>query len=314
MLRWADCNQKWLQNGDFGMKIITRLAVGLVLASGTAAHAAEIGQDAIDACIDQLRMQNATQGGTVLSTEYSEANSLVMLQDGGGAVWQCLVSNDGRWAELERQGGSASAGTGMGSAGGPASWRISVNGSLNIHSAPSTSAQVVARLPNGMVVENRGCQSAEGRIWCEVADGDASGWAAQEFLIAADGENSATADDAGGAMSGAGSSAGEPGTQTEVVRFPAGSMGTDLSDSLTPGSSKRYVLGASNGQMLYVAFSNSDAAIDYQIILPDGSFLLDLVPNSQGYSGQLFETGDHVIEVVNRGSSTASYVMSVTIN
>lgn len=296
------------------MKVFTKMAVGLALAFGTTAQAADVGQDAIDACIDQLRVQNVAQGGTVLSSEYSEANSLVMLQSGDGTVWRCLVSNDGRYAEIERQDGGSSAGTGAGSESGSAFWRVNVNGSLNIRSAPSANAQVVARLPNGMVVENRGCETAEGRTWCEVADGDASGWAARDFLVAADGENTATADDGGGAISGSGSSAGDSGTQTEVVRFPSGSMGTDLSGSLTPGSSKRYVLGARNLQMLYVAFSNSDPSIYYQIILPDGSFLLDMISNAQGYSGQLFETGDHVIEVINRGSATASYVMSVTIN
>jgi hypothetical protein len=296
-----------------GMNSITRLAIGLVLAGGTAVQAAEVNQEAIDACIDQVRMQNGQQGGTVLSTEYSEANSVVMLQDAGGSVWRCFASNDGSYAEIERQGGAPAAG-GAGPAGGPAFWRISVNGSLNIRTGPSANAQIVGRLPDGMIVENRGCREAEGRTWCEVADGDASGWAAQDFLVAEGGENTATADDGGGAMAGAGAVMSEPETMTEVVRFPAGSTGIDLSGSLTPGSSMRYVLGAANGQMLDVTFYNTDPAIDYQIFVPDGSFLLDLVSNTQRYGGQLFVTGDHVIEVINRGGSAASYVMAVTIN
>jgi hypothetical protein len=209
---------------------MTRLAIGLLLAGGTAVQAADVAQDAIDACIDQVRMQNASQGGAVLSTEYSEANSLVMLQDGDGGVWRCLVSNDGRFAEAEREG------------------------------------------------------------------------------------ETAAADDGGGAMSGAAAATGEPETVTEVVRFPAGSVGTDLSGSLAPGSSIRYVLGAASGQMMDVAFYDTDPAIDYQIFLPDGSFLLDLVSNTQRYGGQLFVTGDHVIEVINRGGSSASYFMTVAIN
>lgn len=31
----------------------------------------------------------------MISTEYSEANSLVMFRDRGEAIWRCFVSNDG---------------------------------------------------------------------------------------------------------------------------------------------------------------------------------------------------------------------------
>lgn len=61
---------------------------------------AQVNQDSIDACIDQLRTMPDQSGGTILSTEFSEANSLVMLEDANGAVWRCLVSNDGVVAEL----------------------------------------------------------------------------------------------------------------------------------------------------------------------------------------------------------------------
>ena len=41
---------------------------------------ANVGQDAIDGCIDRIRAVGGPDGqsGTVISTEYSEANSLVM--------------------------------------------------------------------------------------------------------------------------------------------------------------------------------------------------------------------------------------------
>ena len=70
--------------------------------SSTLALAADVGQDAIDGCIDQLRAVGGPDGqsGTVLSTEFSEANSLVMLQDRGETVWRCLVSKNGQVAEL----------------------------------------------------------------------------------------------------------------------------------------------------------------------------------------------------------------------
>ena len=69
--------------------------------------------------------------------------------------------------------------------GGPDWWEVRVGSTLNVHSAPSTSAPTVGRLPNGLVVENGGGQMAEGRKWCQIADGDASGWVAGEYLVEA---------------------------------------------------------------------------------------------------------------------------------
>ncbi len=83
--------------------------------------------------------------------------------------------------------------------------------------------------------------------------------------MAGGGENPATTDDGGGVLAGA------PSTAEEVVRFARGSSGTDLSGSLTPGITKRYVLGAANRQTLDVAFWTTDPAIEYQIFMPDGS-------------------------------------------
>ncbi|WP_050927625.1 SH3 domain-containing protein [Aestuariivita boseongensis] len=182
---------------------------------------------------------------------------------------------------------------------GPTQWRISVNGSLNIRQSPSTSAQVMARLPDGMIVENRGCVESGGRTWCEVADGDASGWAAREFLVAAGGEN-ANSDDGGGAMAGSGSS-------EERVRFAAGTTGAEYSGNLMPGDSKRYVLGASNGQNLYFRLAANGPSMFYQIFNPDGSFLLDQTNADQEYRGQLWQSGDHLVEVINRGNGAQSY-------
>jgi hypothetical protein len=75
-------------------------------ASPAPANLSQVSQDAIDGCIDTLRAQQGAIGGTVTSTEFSEANSLVMLQDGNGAQWRCLVSNDGSNATVEAVGGA----------------------------------------------------------------------------------------------------------------------------------------------------------------------------------------------------------------
>ena len=51
------------------------------------------------ACVRAVTERAATNDVTVISYETSEANNLVMLGDGYGATWRCLV-NDGRVVEL----------------------------------------------------------------------------------------------------------------------------------------------------------------------------------------------------------------------
>jgi hypothetical protein len=177
-------------------------------------------QAAIDGCIDRLRAEggpDARAGGEIVSSEYSEAGTLVMLRDAGGTVWRCIGYNDGGVGELT------------------------------------------------------------------VADG---------------------ADDGGGAMAGASS---EPTTSTERVRFDAGASGAELTGTLSPGGSTRYVLGAKNGQDLYVRVATSSPGVFYQIFNPDGSFLLEQMTPDREYRGELWQSGDHVVEVINRGNGAASY-------
>jgi hypothetical protein len=180
------------------------------------ALAADVGQDAIDGCIDQLRAVGGPdgQGGTVLSTEFSEANSLVMLQDRGETVWRCLVSNDGQVAELS-------------------------------------------------VMQ--------------------------------------AADDGVGATASAGSET------TVRVQFAAGTTGAELTDSLLPQESRRYVLGARDGQFFYFRLAANGPGMTYVIYNPDGSVLLDEMGAEQEYRGQLWQTGDHVVQVYNTANGAQSY-------
>jgi hypothetical protein len=266
-----------------------------------AASAADVSQDAIDACIDATRSE-ASGGGHILSTEFSEANSLVMLQDANDTVWRCLVSNDGVVQELTRSDDTpvhapVPLDYADGMSGGPDFWSINVHSTLSVHAAPSASAATVARLHRGMVVENRGCEFNEGRKWCQIADGDATGWVAGEYLVeaAAPGQPSVS------------KATPEPTTRTETVKFARGTNGQQQTGVLTPGSSVRYVLGAANRQTLEVSFVNTEPSIEYQIFLPNGRLLLDQVPNTLPYQGELFVTGDHVIEVINRGHADARF-------
>ena len=125
---------------------------------------------------------------------------------------------------------------------------------------------------------------------------------------------SQAADDGGGAMAGApGHSGGEPTTTTQRLRFDAGTTGTELTATLSPGSSTRYILRAKDQQDLYVRVAPQGPDIYYQIFNPDDSFLLEQMTSDKEYRGQLWQSGDHVIEVINRGERTTSYNLIVGI-
>lgn len=185
-------------------------------------------QEAIDGCIERLRTvggPDARAGGQVISSEFSQAATLVMLRDAGGTVWRCLAYSDGTVGEL-------------------------------------TVSQA--------------------------------------------------ADDGGGAMAGAHAHPrhqphGEPDTSTERVRFDRGTTGAELTGTLTPGSSVRYLLALRDGQNFYVRVAPRGPDLTYQIFNPDGSFLLDQMTSQREYRGQLWQSGDHVIEVINRGGRNTSY-------
>lgn len=103
------------------------------------------------------------------------------------------------------------------------------------------------------------------------------------------------------------SASGEPTTTTERVHFGPGSTGTELTGTLSPGSSIRYVLDAKKMQNLYVRVAPQGADLSYQIFNPDGSFLLDQMTSAREYRGQLWQSGDHVVEVINRNQTDAGY-------
>jgi hypothetical protein len=112
----------------------------------------------------------------------------------------------------------------------------------------------------------------------------------------------AAMDDAGGALSNA-----EGTTQSQRVRFDPGTTGAELAGALAPGASQQYMLGAQNEQFLYVRVAPKNGALDYVIRNPDGSELLGMMSADMEYRGQLWQTGDHVVEVINRSASNVRY-------
>ncbi|MCW3783110.1 SH3 domain-containing protein [Defluviimonas salinarum] len=182
--------------------------------------------------------------------------------------------------------------------GGPDFYAVRTSGGgLNLRAGPSSGAGVVTRVENGTDLRNLGCRMAEGRRWCRVAmlaDPGYEGWAAGEFLVEGTGSAAAPVGQAGG-------------TSTERVQFTAGAGGAELTGALAPGESRRYVLGAQSGQFLSVRVATGSPDVSYQIFNPDKSFLLDQIAARQEYRGQLCQSGDHVVEVINRGGGTADY-------
>jgi hypothetical protein len=202
-------------------------AAALFALGGTASLAQE--QEAIDGCIDQLRAVGGPDGqaGEVISSEFSQAGTLVMIRDAGGSVWRCIGYSDGTVGEL-----------------------------------------AVAQ--------------------------------------AAD-------DGAGAAAPAASTTSTKSGTETVRVKFDKGTTGAELTGRVAPGGSVRYVVGAKNGQFLYARVADNGAGLSYQIFNPDRSFLLEQMRSAQEYRGQLWQSGDHVIEVINRGNKTASFNIIIGI-
>ena len=146
-------------------------------------------------------------------------NFEVVLPSSGDYIVQVFINrNAARRGESTtyaldfRIGGAAGAGQDYadGPSGCPDFWEVTdVSGSLNIRSAPSTSASVRIGLLRGTVVRNLGCRMTEGRRWCEVAQlgGGVTGWAAGRYLRESAGPSQATRPPAG---SGAPSSGADP--------------------------------------------------------------------------------------------------------
>lgn len=125
------------------------------------------------------------------------------------------------------------------------------------------------------------------------------------------GEEGGEADDGDGAMAGSQSTGKNSGTQR--VKFDKGTSGTTLTAMLDPKRSVRYVIGAKDGQFLNVDVRSRGGALDYRIKNPDKSALLGLVSSDRPYRGQLWQSGDHVVEIVNAGAQSVTFDVSIGI-
>lgn len=260
-------------------------------------------QDAIDACIGRVRRETGGRGGEVLRSSYSEAGTLVVLRDAANTVWECIAYRDGTVGEL-RVAERGNSGGGQSSNG--EFFRVtgvSANDVLNVRRRPSAQSAIVGALSNGTRVRNLGCRSEGNSRWCRIRmldDMGSEGWVNARYLTSAAAAQRPRppAADAGG-------------TRTVRVRFPAGTTGTELTDRVAPGGSVRYVINARNRQFLYARVAAGARGLSYQIFNPDRSFLLDQTPAAREYRGQLWQSGNHVIEVINRGNRSESFNLIV---
>lgn len=85
--------------------------------------------------------------------------------------------------------------------GGPRNWAVTeVSSALNLREQPSTTGSIISRYAPGTILDNLGCQRAEGRVWCDVQQlgGGPRGYVAAEFLkpaVAPDGSIATGPDD-----------------------------------------------------------------------------------------------------------------------
>jgi uncharacterized protein YraI len=168
---------------------------------------------------------------------------------------------------------------------------LAPSGRVNVRSGPGTDFRVVTSLSNGATVTRYGCRDNGGIRWCEVLTSQgATGWMSARYLTGQNGQVTQL----------------PSASRVERVRFVSGSSGTEFSDQLGPGTSVTYILGARNGQNLYFRLAAAGQDLSWQLFNPDGS-LLDRGAPSKEYRGQLWQSGDHKVEVTNRGSRQASF-------
>ena len=127
-------------------------------------------------------------------------------------------------------------------------------------------------------------------------------------------EDERYADDGEGAMAGAYGENDGGYTATQEIRFASGRSSAEFSDGLTPGSSTRWTLRARSGQDLTVIVNSEGPGIYFQVFNPDGTMLQDQIPAGSEYGGELWQNGEHVVEVINRGNQNVSYTLWVGID
>ena len=184
---------------------------------------------------------------------------------------------------------------------------VASNDVLNVRDRPSSQARIVGALSNGTTVLNLGCQAQSQSTWCEIemlTDMRERGWVNARYLARSSPAQLPAQPPSARTTTG--------GTRTIEVRFDAGSSGAELRDAIAPGESIRYSLDVREGQNLYARVAGQ--GLSYQIFNPDGSFLLDQISVKQEYRGELWQSGRHIIEVINRTNSIERFSIIIGVD
>lgn len=112
----------------------------------------------------------------------------------------------------------------------------------------------------------------------------------------------------------AAASAPSPADYQEQVRFETGASSATLTRTMEAGGAFQFVLGAAEGQFLTVSLTPRSGEMYYIIRNPDGSILLDGTDSATPYEGQLWQSGDHIVEVVSQSSAPVTYEIFFGIN
>lgn len=118
-------------------------------------------------------------------------------------------------------------------------------------------------------------------------------------------------DDGEGAMDGAVASNGS-GDHPHRVHFAKGATGTIFDVKLSPGQIKNYLLNARKEQFLTVSVDSKNPKLFFKIYVPDGGVLYDSTQAGNFYYGQLYENGDHRVEVYLSSDEKNSAEAAVT--
>ena len=96
---------------------------------------------------------------------------LSLMADGGIYVWERNAGNT-----------SVAVVPAAPESGGPRNWKVV--STLNLREQASTSARILATYGPGTILDNLGCQRAQGRVWCDVQQfgGGPRGYVAAEYL------------------------------------------------------------------------------------------------------------------------------------
>jgi len=99
---------------------------------------------------------------------------LSLMADGGMYAWERLDSDTVKNIYV------------LPEEGGPRNWEVTglVNDMLNLREEPSTKAKIIDRYALGTILDNLGCQTNEGHVWCDVQKlgGGVRGYVSSKFL------------------------------------------------------------------------------------------------------------------------------------